>query len=99
MKESPVLIHLWHVDPDEQAVVVERLDKMFGEVAAEPGFVSANVLASADRTSLAAFVEMRSVEDRQRLEQLPAVRQTLDHLPGTVNLVVKLYHEVAAYHV
>jgi hypothetical protein len=52
---------------------------------------------SADRSSIAALVEMQSVEDRQRLEQLPAVRETLDYLPGTVNIVLKLYHEVAAY--
>jgi hypothetical protein len=47
---------------------------------------------------IAAFVEMHSVEDRQRLEQLPAVRETLDHLPETVNVVLRLYHEVVAYH-
>lgn len=34
------------------------------------------------------------MEDRRRLEQLPEVRETLDRLPGTVNLVVKLYREV-----
>jgi hypothetical protein len=42
-------------------------------------------------------VDERSVEDRQRLEQLPEVRGTLDNLPGTANLIIKLYHEVGSY--
>jgi hypothetical protein len=56
------------------------------------------MLESADRSSIAAFVEMKSVEDRQRLEELAPVRETLDHLPGTVNVVLRLYHEVVVYH-
>jgi hypothetical protein len=98
MEESPLLVHIWAVDPANEGVAAQHLDKMFGEVATDPGFISARVLESADRASIAAFVEMRSVEDRQRLEQLPAVRETLDHLPGTVNVVLRLYHEVEAYH-
>jgi len=98
MKESSIFVHIWDVDPAQEGVASEHLDKMFGEVAADPGFVSAKVLESADRSSIAAFAEMQSVEDRQRLEQLPAVRETLDHLPGTVNVVLRLYHEVVAYH-
>jgi hypothetical protein len=98
MKESPVLIHIWAVDPAREGHAAQHLDKMFGEIAADPGFVSAKVLESADGSSIAAFVEMQSVEDRQRLEQVPAVRETLDHLPGTANVVLRLYHEVAAYH-
>jgi hypothetical protein len=98
MKESPLLVHIWNVDPAKEGLAAEHLDKMFVEVAAVPGFVSAKVLESADRSSIAAFVEMQSVEDRQRLEQLPAVRETLDHLPGTFNVVLRLYQEVVAYH-
>jgi hypothetical protein len=37
------------------------------------------------------------VEDRQRLEQVPAVRETLDHLDGMMSIIVHLYHQVAAY--
>jgi hypothetical protein len=94
MNESPVLIHIWDVDPAQEGRAAEALEKMFGEIAADPGFVSARVLESADQSSIAAFVEMHSADDRQRLEQLPAVRETLDHLPGTVNVVLRLYHEV-----
>ncbi|MGO9899506.1 MAG: hypothetical protein ACLP0J_07395 [Solirubrobacteraceae bacterium] len=98
MHESPVLIHVWEVDPAEEAPAVGRLDEMFGKLVKDPGFVSARVLESADRTSIAAVVEMRSVEDRRRVEQLPNVRETLDHLHGTANIVIRVYHEVGAYH-
>jgi len=96
--ESPVLLHVWVVDPDQERVAVQHLERMLGEIAGEPGFVSARVLESADRLSVAAVVEMRSPEDRQRLEQLSIVRETLDHLGGTINVVLKLYQQVAAYH-
>ncbi len=97
MNESPLLVHVWEVDPAEEAAAVRRLDEVFGEVVKDPGFVSARVLQTADQTSLAAIVEMRSSEDRKRLEQSPEVRDVLDHLHGAANLVVRLYHEVASY--
>jgi hypothetical protein len=97
MNESPVLIHVWQVDPAEEAAALGRLDEMFGQLVKDPGFVSARVLESSDQTSIAAVVEMRSVEDRQRAQQLPAVRETLDQLHGTANIVIRLYHEVATY--
>lgn len=97
MNESPVLVHVWEVDPAKQPVAVERLNGMLGEVVKDPGFVSARLLQSAEQTSIAVIVEMRSVEDRQRLEQLPDVRETLHHLPGTANLVFRLYQEIGSY--
>jgi hypothetical protein len=97
MTESSVLIHVWEVDPAEEAAAVRRLDEMFGDIVKDPGFVSARVLETAERSSIAAIVEMRSVEDRRRLEELPGVRETLHHLHGTANMVIRLYHEVGAY--
>jgi hypothetical protein len=97
MNESPVLVHIWEVDPGQEPAAVKRLEEMFGELVKDPGFVSARVLESADGASVAAAVEMRTVEDRQRLEQLPDVRETLDHLHGTANLIIRLYHEVGVY--
>ncbi len=97
MNESPVLVHVWEVDPAEEAVAVGRLDEMFGEIVKDPGFVSARVLGTAEQSSIAVILEMRSVEDRQRLQQLPDVRETLHHLHGTANMVVRLYHEVRSY--
>jgi hypothetical protein len=97
MDESPVLVHVWGVDPAEAAAAEGRLETMFGELTKDPGFVSARVLESTDRTSIAALVEMRTVEDRQRLERLPEVREVLDHLHGTANIVIRLYQQVATY--
>ena len=97
MNESAVLVHVWEVDPADDAVALRRLNEMFGEIVKDPGFVSARVLESPDQTSIATIVEMRSVEDRQRLEQLPAVHETLHHLHGTANMVIRLYHEVGSY--
>jgi hypothetical protein len=97
MSESPVLVHVWEIDPTEEAVAVRRLKEMFEQIAKDPGFVSARVLETADQTSIAAIVEMRSVEDRQRLEQSPDVREPLAHLHGTANLLIRLYTEVGAY--
>ena len=97
MKESPVLIHVWEVDPAEDAAAIGRLEEMFGDLVKDPGFVSARVLESADRTSIAAIVEMRSVEDRRRIEELPEVREILDHLHGTANIVIRIYNEVREY--
>lgn len=98
MNESPTLIHIWEVDPAEEAAAVGSLEEMLGRLVNDPGFVSAKLLESADRTSIAAVVEMRSVEDRQRIEKLPDVRETLRHLHGTANMVIRLYQEVGAYH-
>ncbi len=97
MSESPVLVHVWEVDPAEEAAAVQCLTEMFDEVVKDPGFVSARILQTADKTSIAAVVEMRSAEDRQRLEQLPSVREQLHHLHGTANLLIRLYTEVGSY--
>ncbi|MGZ4249252.1 MAG: hypothetical protein ACXVUE_13230 [Solirubrobacteraceae bacterium] len=97
MSESPVLVHVWEVDPAEEGRAVQSLDEMFGEIVKDPGFVSARVLETGDKTSIAAIVEMRSAEDRQRLEGMPNVREPLHHLHGAANLVIRLYDEVKAY--
>jgi predicted component of type VI protein secretion system len=97
MAEGAVLLHVWLVEPAEESAAVGRLDELLARIAADPGFVSARVLQSADRASIAAIIEMRSVEDRERLERLPEVRETLDHLHGAANLIVRLYEQVKAY--
>jgi len=97
--ESPVLVHVWEIlDPAQEDVALQRLDKMLTETATQPGFVSARVLQSADRRSIAVLLEIGSAEDRQRLEELPIVRETLHHLDATMNIIIKLYHQVSEYH-
>src|SRR5579863_2336589 len=99
MTEGPVLIHIWMVDPAQQAPCVRRLEELFArQITTDPGFVSARILESHDRDSIAAVIEMRSVEDRRRIEQLPEVRDTLDHMHGAANLVIRLFEQVKEYH-
>jgi len=96
---SPVLLHVWTVlDPEREDVILASLDKMLAATAAEPGFVSARVLRSATGGSIAVVLEMRTAEDRERLEQLPWVKDTLRHLDETMNIVVRLYQQVSEYH-
>ncbi len=86
------------MEPAAESTAVQRLEELFAdEITTDPGFVSARILESDDRTSLAAVIEMRSVEDRRRIEQLPEVRDTLDHLHGAANLVLRLYRQVKTY--
>jgi len=95
--EGPVLLHIWTVDPDQEGVAVHRLQEMLGEVRSDSGFVSGRLLESGDGYSVAVIIEMRTVEDRRRLERLPAVSDTLSHLEGAINLDARLYHEIGAY--
>ena len=95
MNQSPVLLHIWNVHPEAEATLVEQLAEMLHHVSDDPGLVSARILANPDRTSVAALVEMRSPEDRERLEALPEVRETLHSVhDGAYNLIITLYHEV-----
>ena len=95
MNQSPVLLHIWNVHPEAEATLVEQLAEMLHHVSDDPGLVSARILANPDRTSVAALVEMRSPEDRERLEKLPEVRETLHNVQdGAYNLIITLYHEV-----
>jgi hypothetical protein len=95
MDQSPVLLHIWTVHPDAEPTLVGQLGDLLRHVSDDPGLVSARILSSPDRKSVAALVEMRTPEDRERLEQLPEVRKTLyDVQDGAYNLMVTLYHEV-----
>jgi hypothetical protein len=97
MNESPVLLHIWEIPASEEPAAVERLQQLFAEIAKDDAFVSALVLESSDRDSIAAVVEMRTAEDRRRLEAIPEVKETLEHLHGTANIVFRFYNEVARF--
>jgi hypothetical protein len=96
--ESPVLIHVWDVQNlAQEGEAIQHLCDMLAKITTEPGFVSGRVLQSADHRSIAVVLEVRTVDDGQRLEHLPLVRGTLDHLNGVMNIIIKLYQQVAAY--
>jgi hypothetical protein len=71
MNEGSVLIHIWTVNPAQEAAAVRSLDEMFGQIATDPGFVSARILESADRASLAAIVEMTRLTLRAQQTSSP----------------------------
>ncbi len=97
--ESPVLIHVWDVlDPGELQATVSRLEQMLSQVTDQPGFISGRLLETADGGSIAVVLEMRTVGDRQRLQEVPIVSETLEHVSGVMNLAIKLFHETVAYH-
>jgi hypothetical protein len=94
MNQSPVLLHVWSVHPEQEPTLVQQLTEMFRNVSEDPGLVSARILASPDQKSVAAVIEMRTLDDRRRLQELPEVRDTLHNVQGAYNLMVTLYHEV-----
>lgn len=97
--EGPVLIHVWEVlDPAHHDPAVGSLQQMLSQLADQTGFISGRVLESADQHSIAVVLEMGTVEDRHRLEQLPVVRDTLEHLDGMMSIIIRLYHQIGAYH-
>lgn len=95
--QRPVLLHVWMTHPEAADAHIQRLAQLFAAVAGEPGFVSARILQDSGRSSIAAIIEMRTVEDRRRLEELPVVHETLHGLEGSANLVARLYDDVAAF--
>jgi heme-degrading monooxygenase HmoA len=97
MFQGAVLLHVWLVDPEQEAAGIARLEALFAQIHTDPGFISARILESKDRESVAAVIEMRSAEDHERLERLPDVRETLDRLHGAASLTARLYHEVKTY--
>lgn len=94
---GPAVLHVWMVDPENADRHLELLRGLFDGVADQPGFVSARILESPNRSSIAAIVEMRTREDRQRLEQLPQVRGVFHQLQDAASLIARLYDEVAQF--
>lgn len=97
MKEGPVLVHIWIVEPADEPDLVRRLTELLDRLPAVPGFVAARVLASLDHRSVGIVVEMDSVEARQRLESTPGVTEVLHGVRGA-SLLKRLFHTVAERH-
>jgi hypothetical protein len=96
--EGAFLLHVWMVDPENADRHIQLLTHLLNTISEQPGFVSARILESAGRSSIAALIETGSVQDRQRFEQLPQVHDVLDQLHAEANLVARPYHDVLALH-
>ncbi|HEX5193398.1 MAG TPA: hypothetical protein VFW09_11390 [Solirubrobacteraceae bacterium] len=91
------MLHVWLVDPQNADRHLELLRGLFDAISDQPGFVSARILESPSRSSIAAIIEMRTREDRQRLERLPQVHHVLHQLHDAANLIARLYDRVAEF--
>ena len=91
-------MHVWEVEPGDEATWPSRFDKMFGGDSTKIRGLSRHTCGR-PMTTLRSRPSWRceSAEDRQRLEQSGHIRETLDHLHGAANVVVRLYHEAASY--
>lgn len=96
--EGALLLHVWIVDPESADRHIQLLNQLFDTISEQPGFVSARILESAGRSSIAAIIEAGSVQDRQCLERLPQVHDVLYQLHAEANLVAQPYHDVVAFH-
>jgi hypothetical protein len=75
------LIASWTVTPARREELLHALSGLLGDVVAkQPGFVAAGLFESSDENSVIVRVQMRTVEDRQHLEQLPELRSALHEL-------------------
>jgi hypothetical protein len=94
---GPVLLHVWMVDPQAADRHVQLLKELFEKVSDQPGFVSAKILETPGRSWIAAVVEMRTVEDRERLEALPQVHDALYQLRPAANFVFQVYQQIGEF--
>jgi uncharacterized membrane protein YukC len=75
------LIASWSVTPARREELLHALSGLLRDVAAkQPGFVAAELFESSDAHSVIVRVQMKTVEDRQRLEELPELRSALHEL-------------------
>jgi hypothetical protein len=95
--QGPFLLHVWMVAPQCADRHIRLLTELFDMLSGQPGFVSARILESSGRSSIAAIVETQSVEHRRRLEQLPQVRDVLHQVPADASLVAQPYRDVAFF--
>jgi hypothetical protein len=70
--ESPTLVDVWTFDSSRRGEVVLAITEFMRNVVCEqPGFVSAELYESIDGRAAVAKVQMRTVEGRQHLAELP----------------------------
>jgi heme-degrading monooxygenase HmoA len=70
--ESPIVIDVWTVEPEQQEQLVEAVSANLQRlVVGRPGFISAEIYQSANRDLVLLNLRMRSAQDRQDLTDSP----------------------------
>ena len=72
MSESPVLVHVWEIDPAEEAAAVHSLNEMFREIVKDPGFVSARVSRRPTRPRSRPWLKCEARRTANVLSSFPA---------------------------
>lgn len=66
--DSPILIDVWTVDPSQRAPLAQAIsDGVRTVMVGSPGFVSAQLYESTNGDAVMVMVQMRTIEERQKL--------------------------------
>lgn len=92
MAESPILIDVWTVEPEQQDALVHAIRERLGRLIADrPGFVSADIYQSANRDMVLLTVRMQSASDRRDLTDDPRIQQVFRELGRTATSHTHVY--------
>jgi hypothetical protein len=96
--DAVFLIASWTVTPSRHDELLDALSGLIGDVAAkQPGFVSGALFESSGGNTVIARIQMRTVEDRQRLEELPKLRSALRELRTIAQTHAQRYRLVESF--
>jgi hypothetical protein len=83
----------------KQAELIEALDRAMKDLyARQPGFISATIHASLDRTRVLNYVQWERVEDLDATGQVPDIQHRVAQIMTLVELADPRLYEVCAVH-
>ena len=98
--EVITLINIFDVDPERQDDLIEVLDSATVEVMRRiPGFVSANIHASLDRTRVVNYAQWRSISDFEAMLGREDVKPHMAKASELATANPKLYQVKSVHHV
>lgn len=90
--ESPTLITSWRFDPAVREEVLAEIHSVVqGVVRKQAGFVSCRLYESSEGGAVLVAVQMQTVQDRQRLMEVPQVRAAMRKLRRLATSRADLY--------
>ena len=93
------LINVFTVDPSRQRNLVALLDSATEEVMRHrPGFVSANIHASADGTRVVNYAQWQSEDHFRAMLADPAARAHMDRVTDFASAEPRLYDVASVHH-
>jgi heme-degrading monooxygenase HmoA len=98
--ESPIVIDVWTVEPEQQEQLVAAISANLQRlVVGRPGFIAAEIYQSANRDLVLLNLHMRSAQDRQALTDSPelhAVYRELGNIATSHRHVYRLVESFGA---